>query len=64
MEVKASDLKVKDKIKLENKIYEIIDIKTSDVGKHGHVKCRIEAKDSSGNKIIRIMVDKDLVEKV
>ena len=54
MRKKASELKVGDKIKIAGKSFKIENIETSDIGKQGTKKCRIEAKSESGEKIVII----------
>lgn len=63
MKIEVGKLKIGDKVKIDNKDYQIVDFKTSDIGKHGQVKCRIEAINQEG-KIIRVYLAKDIIEKL
>lgn len=54
MRKKASELKKEDKIKIAGRDFVIENIETSEIGKQGTKKCRIEAKDETGEKIVVI----------
>lgn len=54
MKKKAKELKVGDRIKIAGKSFTIGNIETSDMGKQGTRKCRIEAKSDLGEKIVFI----------
>jgi len=51
MKKEAKNLKMGDKIKIAGKFFTITNIETSDIGKQGTKKCRIEAEPESGDKI-------------
>tara|TARA_Y100000310_G_C20383357_1_gene669223 strand:- start:7 stop:198 length:192 start_codon:yes stop_codon:yes gene_type:complete len=50
MKKKAKELKKGDKIKILDKEWEVISIETSEIGKQGSQKCRLELS-SSGEKL-------------
>jgi len=54
MKKKAKELKVGDRIKIAGKSFIVENIETSDMGKQGTKKCRIEAKSGPGEKIVFI----------
>jgi len=54
MRKKASELKEGDKIKLAGKTFKILSIETSEIGKQGTKKCRIEAISDSEEKVVVI----------
>ena len=44
MKKKASELKKGDKLNILGKVWEVTDIETSDIGKQGSKKCRLELR--------------------
>jgi len=53
MKKKASELKQGDNIKIFDKTWKVISIETSDIGKQGSKKCRLELE-SEGEKMVVI----------
>ena len=62
-EVKVESLKPGDEIKVENEFCKITKFEKSNIGKHGKVKCRIEALSSKGETKILIRLAEDTIEK-
>jgi translation elongation factor P/translation initiation factor 5A len=54
MKKKANELRKGNKIKIAGKDFVIENIEQSDIGKQGTRKCRIEAKNEAGEKIVII----------
>lgn len=54
MKKQAKDLKKNDKIKIAEKIFNILELEVSDIGKHGKRKVRIILESHSGEKLIII----------
>jgi len=54
MKKKANELAKGDKIKIAGKNFAIENIELSEIGKQGTKKCRIEAKNEAGEKIVII----------
>lgn len=54
MKKQAKELKKGENIKIADQICNVENIEISDIGKHGKRKVRIEAKTSSGEKIVVI----------
>jgi len=54
MRKKANELKIGEKIKIAGKEFLVENIETSEIGKQGTRKCRIEAKSPTGEKIVII----------
>ena len=50
MKKKAKDLKKGDKIKILDNVWEVVGTETSEIGKQGSQKCRLELS-SSGEKL-------------
>ena len=54
MKKKAKDLKEGDKISIGGRKCTVVSVETSDIGKQGKKKCRIEAKAENEDKVIII----------
>jgi len=52
----VSEIKVGDKVMIDDTYYKVTSFEKSNVGKHGKVKCRIEAVDEKGNEKVIIRV--------
>lgn len=50
----AGEIKIGDRILIDDKYYTVIGFEKSNVGKHGKAKCRIEGKDEQGNEKVII----------
>ena len=53
MKKKASELKQGDNVKILNKTWKVVGTETSDIGKQGSKKCRLELE-SGGKKMVII----------
>ena len=62
MQKKAIDFKKGDSIMMDNEQCTIQNIETSDIGKHGKNKVRIEAITKKGGKKVSIFLGDDLVK--
>ena len=54
MKKKASEVKPGQTITIAGEEFQVISIETSDIGKQGKRKCRIEAQKANGEKVIII----------
>jgi len=50
----AGEIKKGDRILIDDKYYKVTGFETSNIGKHGKAKCRIEGKDDKGNEKVII----------
>lgn len=50
----AKDLKVSDLIKMAGKVFTILEVEISDIGKQGKRKVRVIAKDDKGEKSVMV----------
>lgn len=62
MKKQAKDLKGNDKIKIAEKIFKVIELEISDIGKHGKRKVRMVLESDSREKLIIIRPEDYLFE--
>jgi translation elongation factor P/translation initiation factor 5A len=65
MEIEAKDVKVGDKVKIDDEgPFTVKKVETSDIGKHGSVKVRLELIDDQNEESTEILLADDEVEKL
>ena len=64
MEIEAKDVKVDDKVIIDDNTYTVKKVEHSNIGKHGSSKVRLELLDDNGKRIVEILLMDDMVDKV
>ncbi len=64
MEIEAKDIKPGDKVEIDGEKFTVKTVEVSDIGKHGHVKVRLDLVDEEGEPQTEILLADDEVEKL